>query len=189
MKKILVAFLALFLASSAFADSVEYTRLQQLGMPPELAKEVDAAYSSAVKVSEIPKTNNSIDQGTAALRFRNIYAVNINQPTVVITPALTPAATFAPIFAVPTAAANAGGLMPQVTPGNSVFGCNTNGTNAITVWPQANLKTTPTPGTVLGWGTPVAAGTPASLAAGKCIDCKQYDDATSPNTTRCILGS
>lgn len=110
--------------------------------------------------------------------------VKQRQPTpVVAAAALTPVATFGKVEVLPTQVANAGKFLPVVTPGYRNIIINA-GANAQTVWPSAYTTGTPTPGTVLGFGTPVAAGTPASLPGGKGIECV----GAANNVTYCMMG-
>ena len=74
MKKFLIAALGFSIALNAVADSAQITRLTQLGMPAERSKEIDGAYSSAVKVSTLPKVTNSISLGSATKTYKVVYS-------------------------------------------------------------------------------------------------------------------
>lgn len=74
MKKFLaLALLSLCVVSSAFAGTAQVNALIGLGLPPELASQIDATYSSAIPASEIPSTDNTFDLGSASKQFRTLY--------------------------------------------------------------------------------------------------------------------
>lgn len=186
MKNLVKIVLVSFLFSlPAFADSAAIGQLTGLGMSPELASTVDSLYSSAISASEIPKTTNTIDLGSASKIFRGAYIGSLVQPFAVITPAATPVNTVAPLSVIPTFAANGGVLMPQCTPGATGPVVYNKGANTTLLWPQSSVGGTPTPGAILGFGTPVAAGTPALLPTGKRVDC----GCDNTNTFYCNMGS
>lgn len=153
MKKVLSFILAgLISPAICFADSTTNTQndLIGLGMSPELATEVTKHFGTAIRTNPV-----------------------------VATVAATPVNTFAPQAVIPTAAANAGGFLPRPIPtpgeglgaqGSRVSIYNGSG-NAQLIWPLPNTTGTPVAGTILGFGTPVAAGTPASLPNAKKVDC------------------
>lgn len=184
--KLKFAFLvSFFVASVSWAQPSSQSIANSCGLPTGCAATI-AAIPAGLSQNTNPTATNTYSLGTSALRWLSVFAKDVNLPTGVITPAATPVSTFAPVAAVATAAANAGGLLPVITPGMSRQICNLNSANAITVWPQAAAST---PGVILGFNTPVAAGTPASLAAGKCINCRGFNDATVINTWLCQMGA
>lgn len=82
MKKVFATLALVVISAMAFvlsspriglSGNTEITNLSNLGMPVELASQIDKQYSSALTSSEIPNTNNAIDLGSSTKAFRNEY--------------------------------------------------------------------------------------------------------------------
>lgn len=170
----------------AISGSTETFNLIQLGMPAELATQVDSQYSSSITSSEIPKTNNAIDLGSASKQMRNVYVgsdvvfgsggAGVKYPAATV---MTPSTTFPTPPSTPdtgdvlvqhynvvaTAAPTAAFLeLPRATPNiGEDFVVYNQSANPVALVPQSgdtvNLS---------------AAATPFSCATGKLCSCRGF---------------